>query len=118
MKRLVSLSLLLFVLFVAACGNDLASPGARAGITLLVTNSTCANGHCDSLRVLGFPSNQPNTPGGFWEVNIGLITTAQACVTFPPSAHFYVIRYPPKSSADTTTFAWTTGMPLSLGAYS
>src|SRR5487761_1964022 len=101
---------------VMACAKDVVGP--RAGVTLLVTNGPCAAGHCDSLRVLAFPSNQPLTPGGYWSLDLGVMSTSQECFTLPPTAHFYVIAEPARSSADTTTFTWTSGMPLSLGVLS
>jgi hypothetical protein len=87
----------------------------RSDITLLVTNATCRSGRCDSLAVLGFPSNQPRTPGGFWSIDLGLVTTPQACFTFPPSATFRVIGVNTDGTRDTTTFAWTSADELSLG---
>lgn len=119
MERMSSIVLVGFVSLAAACGNEIASPGTgRSGITLLVTNSTCASGRCDSLQVRGFPNNQPDTPGGLWSIDLGLITTSQACFTLPATAKFYVIQEPTRSSADTTTYTWTSAIPLSLGAYS
>ncbi len=88
----------------------------RAGVTLLVTNGTCLAGRCDSLRVLGFPSKQPLTPGGFWSLDLGLITTSQACLTLPPSATFRVIGVGGDGTADTITYTWTSAKALSLGA--
>jgi len=64
-------------------------------VTLLVTNGTCQGGHCDSLRVLDFPSNQPLTPGGYWSLDLGLITASEACFTLPPTAAFHVIGVRP-----------------------
>jgi hypothetical protein len=87
----------------------------RSDITLLVTNATCLNGRCDSLKVLGFPGNQPRTPGGFWSINLGLVTTPQACFTFPSSATFRVIGVNTDGTRDTTTFIWTSADELSLG---
>ena len=83
----------------------------RAGVTLLVTNGTCSAGSCSPLEILGFPDNQPRTPGGLWSVDLGPLTGPAACVTFPLSAKFLVI-----GGADTTTYLWTTALPLSLGA--
>lgn len=96
---------------IVACGKDSLAP--RSGVTLLVTNATCLTGTCDSLTVLAFPGNQPDTPGGLWSLDLGTMTTSQKCFVLQPSAHFYVISEP---SADTTTFTWTTLMPLSLAA--
>src|SRR6266511_6022809 len=95
-----------------ACSSTLEP---RTGITLLVTNGTCLTGRCDSLEVLAFPSNQPHTPGGFWSVDLGLLTTPEACFTLPPSATFRVIGVSADGSRDTTIFTWTTADPLSLG---
>lgn len=88
----------------------------RSGVTLLVTNGTCQGGHCDSLRVLGFPSNQPNTPGGLWSLDLGLVTASQACLTLPPTAVFRVIGVRDGGGADTTSITWTNAKSLSLGA--
>jgi hypothetical protein len=88
----------------------------RSGVTLLVTNGTCQEGHCDSLRVLGFPSNQPNTPGGLWSLDLGLVTTSQECLPLPPTAVFRVIGVRDGGGADTTSFTWTNANSLSLGA--
>lgn len=108
MRRLL---LALASVAIAACGKDALAP--RSGVTLLVTNATCLTGPCDSLTILAFPSNQPNTPGGYWSLDLGTMTTSQKCFVLQPSANFYVISEP---SADTTTFTWTTLLPLSLGA--
>lgn len=113
MRRFSSIVL---ALCTVACAKDVVGP--RSGVTLLVTNGTCVAGHCDSLRVLAFPSNQPITPGGYWSLDLGLLTTSQTCFTLPPSANFYIISAPVRSSADTTTITWTSGMPLSLGVLS
>jgi hypothetical protein len=85
----------------------------HSGITLLVTNGTCGAGSCSPLEILGFPDNQPGTPGGLWSIDLGLVTGSAACVTLPLSAKFLVI-----GGADTTTYLWTTARPLSLGAQS
>jgi hypothetical protein len=109
-----SLGTILLVLFVTVACSTAVEP--RSGVTLLVTNGTCQGGHCDSLQVLGFPSNQPLTPGGFWSLDLGLITASQACFTLPPSAAFHVIGVRGDGTADTTTFTWTIAKSLSLGA--
>ena len=102
------------VLVVNACSSPTEPP---SGITLLVTNTTCQLGSCTPQHILGFPENQPLTPGGFWSVDLGVITGATACLTFPPSASFLVIGWSSDNSkADTTTFKWTTRDLLSLGA--
>lgn len=83
------------------------------GITLLVTNGTCRLGLCDTVRVLGFPTNQPLTPGGYWSLDLGFVAGPSTCLTLPPSAEFRVIDV---SAADTTTFTWTTADSVSLGS--
>ena len=88
----------------------------RSGVTLLVTNESCLAGSCDSLRVIAFPSNQPNTPGGLWSLDLGIITTSRACFTLPPTATFRVIGIRQDGTADTTTYTWTNTKSLSLGA--
>jgi hypothetical protein len=102
------------LLFAALSCSAIAEP--RTGVTLLVTNETCRSGRCDSLEVLAFPSNQPNTPGGLWSVDLGLITTPQACFTLPPSASFHVIGVHGNGTTDTITYTWTSAKSLSLGA--
>lgn len=97
-----------------ACAKDPVGP--RSGITLLVTNATCVAGACDSVRILAFPSNQPDTPAGLWSVDLGVMTTQQKCFILPPSAKFYVIEEPGNGASDTTTFVWTTRIPVSIGA--
>ena len=88
----------------------------RAGVTLLVTNESCQSGQCDPLEVLAFPSVQPNTPGGFWSLDLGTISTAQKCFTLPPTAQFKVIGQHSDGGADTVTYTWTNASGLSLGA--
>jgi hypothetical protein len=108
------LATVLWVLFVTISCSGSIEP--RSGVTLLVTNGTCQGGHCDSLRVLGFPSNQPLTPGGFWSLDLGLITASEACFTLPPTAVFRVIGVAADGTRDTTTFTWTSAKSLALGA--
>ena len=88
----------------------------RSGVTLLVTNGSCLSGRCDSIEVLGFPDNQPRTPGGYWSVALGLITGSQGCLTLPPSATFRVIGVHNDGTADTTVYTWTPAASLSLGS--
>jgi len=87
----------------------------RTGVTLLVTNGTCASGRCDALEVLAFPSDQPLTPGGYWSLDLGLLTLPQACFTFPPSATARVIGLHADGTADTVTYTWTPAKSLALG---
>src|SRR5437879_11714758 len=103
-----------FLVFAALSCSSIDEP--RSGVTLLVTNESCVTGRCDSLRVLAFPSNQPNTPGGLWSLDLGIMTTAHACFTLPPTATFRVIGMRQDGTADTTTFTWTNTKSLSLGA--
>ena len=103
-----------FLLFAALSCSSSVEP--HSDVTLLVTNGTCVSGRCDSLEVLGFPSNQPATPGGFWSVDLGLITTPQACFTLPASATFHVIGENGDGTADTLTYTWTSASALALGA--
>ena len=93
-------------LLALACSSTVAP---RSGVTLLVTNATCSAGSCSPLEILGFPDNQPQTPGGLWSIDLGLLTGPGACVTLPLSAKFLII-----GGADTTTYLWTTALPLSL----
>jgi hypothetical protein len=85
----------------------------RAGVTLLITNATCETGQCAPVQILGFPSNQPHTPGGFWSLDLGIVSAPSACLTLPPTATFRVID---ASTGATTTYMWTTAERLSLGA--
>ena len=94
MRRLL---LMFAAISVVACAKDVVGP--RSGVTLLVTNATCLAGPCDSLRVLAFPSDQPNNPAGPWSLDLGVITTSQECIVLPSSA-----------------LPWTNLVPLSLGA--
>jgi len=105
-------AVVLLVVAVLAC-SSVVDP--KSDITLLVTNSSCSTGRCDSLEVLGFPSNQPLTPGGFWSIDLGLLTTPKACFKLPPAATFRVIGVNDDGTRDTTTFTWTTVVPLALG---
>jgi hypothetical protein len=79
-------------------------------VTLQVTNQTCSPGPCTTLQILAFPSNQPHTPGGLWSVDLGVVTTASACLIIPGNATFRVT-----GPGATTTYTWTSGIPLSLG---
>lgn len=106
-------ALLLLSVAALSCSSVVDQP---SGVTLLVTNGTCQSGHCDSLEVLGFPSNQPLTPGGYWSVDLGLIATSQACLTLPPSATFRVIGPRNDGTIDTATYTWTPAASLSLGS--
>lgn len=105
---LVSASLLLL----AACSS---SVEPRSDITLLITNGTCMPGPCSSQEVLAFPSNQPNTPGGSWSLDLGTMSAPRLCITIPASATFSVTSLNADGSADTTKFIWSTELPVTLG---
>ena len=97
----------LALLVAGSCSSD---QGPRSGVTLLVTNSTCSAGPCQSVEVLGFPGTQPATPGGAWSLDLGPMSGAQVCLAVPPSAKFLII-----GPGDTTTITWTNAKALSLG---
>jgi hypothetical protein len=82
-------------------------------VTLLVTNATCNTGQCTPIEALGFPSNQPHTPGGFWSIDLGLVTGASACLTLPPSGEFRVGN---ASTGASTVYSWTVADSLALSA--
>ena len=110
-KIVLSLPLLLGVF---ACSSPVEP---RSGITLLVTNRPCQAGQCAAVRVLGFPSNQPLTPGGNWSLDLGLLTGPSACLSIPASGIFRVIGVSSDGTkADTTTYNWTSADRFSLGA--
>ena len=88
----------------------------RVGVTLLVTNATCAPGPCTTQRVFLFPSNGPITPGGLWALDLGLMTGAEMCATIPTSAKFLLIQVNENGTADTTTITWTNLRAAELGS--
>ena len=101
--------------FLPACQSN--DPGGTSTTpTLLVTNATCLSGRCDSLEILAFPTDQPLTPGGYWSIDLGLMTGPQACVTLPPSATFRVTGPDSTGVVHTVTYTWTPALSLSLGA--
>lgn len=81
-KLLPALSLLTI-----ACSSTLGPPDE---VMLLVTNGSCATGPCSALRILGFPSDQPRTPGGFWSIDLGLLTGPSVCLRLPLSRDFTI----------------------------
>lgn len=116
-RHLPSVGALAGVVLGAAAVLSCDSPvGPRQGITVLVTNETCAAGQCDSLEVLAFPSNQPIVPGGLWRLDVGVIATPQACFTLPTSASFLIIGPDRFGVMDTTTITWANSEAVSLGA--
>jgi hypothetical protein len=78
--------------------------------TLLVENTTCDSA-CAPIQILGFPTNQPNTPGGMWAIEIGVLTTRSGCFSLPPSATFRIIS----NGVTEKNFMWTLRDPLALG---
>lgn len=112
--RATILSVSLLSIAAIACTTK---DGPRANVTLLVNNRTCDTGTCSSIVVLAFPSNQPNTPGGYWSINLGTVSTPSACLTLPAADTFRVIGIPSGGGkADTTLTTWTTAIPVALGA--
>lgn len=97
-------------LLTISCSSAL---GPRDDVRLLVTNGTCDPGPCSPLRILGFPGDQPSTPGGLWSIDLGLLTGPTACLTLPASRDFTVTEAP---SGRTTIHRWTTADRLALGA--
>jgi len=94
----------LVVLLSLSCSSSLEP---RAGVTVLVTNATCVPGPCSSQEILAFPAaNQPNTPGGAWSLDLGIMTGSELCVTLPTSATL---------SINFTKIVWTNAMPVTLG---
>ncbi len=94
-----------------ACSST-ATPPIGVVVRMVVVNSTCSSGPCVPLRVLGFPQNQPRTPGGLWSLDLGTVTTS-ACLIIPPTATF---RVTDAGSGATTTYTWTSADSLSLAA--
>lgn len=99
------------LMLVAGC-RETAAPQEPGTATLLVTNATCASGTCSALRVLAFPEDQPNTPGGYWSLDLGTVTTASACLTIPSSATFTVTD---ASTGAHTVLQWTAAKGVSIG---
>ena len=86
----------------------------RSGVTLLVRNATCDPGPCQAIRVLAFPQEQPLTPGGAWSLDLGVVTTAAACLTIPATAHFDVTD---AGTGAVSVTAWTSNDALSLAPW-
>jgi hypothetical protein len=87
----------------------------RSGLTLRVWNLSCYAGQCSPLHILGFPDNQPATPGGGWKIDLGSVQAPITCLTIPPSSVFRIIGLHSDGTADTTAITWTPAIPLSLG---
>lgn len=109
MRRAIALCALVMI---PGCSSSTAMDTASAAVTVRVVNTTCGGGGCMALRVLAFPDNQPHTPGGFWSLDLGVITSESGCVTLPQTAAFTVTD---AGAGKTTTYSWTTNDPVSLG---
>ena len=94
--------------FAGGCGLTEPRP-----VKLLVTNTSCGPDGCTAFHVLAIPENQPNTPAGYWSIDLGEVTTASACLTIPATATFKIID---AGTGATTTVTWTTRKNVSLGA--
>ena len=91
------------------------TPAPKAAM-LLVTNSTCAAGHCDSIDVLAFPSYQyPPSPGGLRSIDLGIVATATACLTLPVADTIRVTATDNYGYTTTTAYTWNPLGVLTLG---
>ena len=108
-SRIILWTALLLPVF-AACSSAVAPP---ASVSVLVTNATCIPGPCQAIRILGFPQDQPRTPGGLWSIDLGIISAASACLTIPSEASFRVID---ASSGKADTVTWTNRDSVALGS--
>jgi len=99
----------LFLASVAACSSTTAPPPP---VSLFVQNGTCTPAGCDTVYVIGVPNKQPNTPGGPWVFDLGIVTGQSACLSIPSSKVFRVIEQP---SGHETRIEWTTADTLTLG---
>jgi hypothetical protein len=99
-----------------SCSLGEPDPSSYEPVPLLVTNGTCVEGRCDSLRVVGFPTGGPITPGGPWKLDFGVVTTPQACLAIPASAVSIVIEVHGDGTRDTTAYPWTAALGIALGA--
>ena len=109
------------------CSDQLPLTYPATGVPLLVVNSTCVDGHCDSLRVIGFPSGGPTLTVN-WMVELGTVTGPSACLMIPPLATYRAISaaptdstadslvYSADSKADTIVYEWTPARTMWLGA--
>jgi len=100
------------LLLVAAACSSAVEP--LSNVTILVRNGTCDPGPCQAIRVLAFPQNQPDTPGGLWSIDLGVVTGATTCLAIPSTARFTVTDAGTGAVAVTT---WTTSNSLSLGPW-
>jgi len=89
--------------------------GQSDSVRLLVTNSTCTPGPCQTVRVLAFPQNFPHTPGGRWRIELGTLSAASACLAIPPEAKFLLVEQHTNGVNDTSFVRWTGRDSLALG---
>ncbi len=113
-RRLAAAAVLASAAATASCSGAPTTAGnahtqAPAGATLRIINGTCSGGRCDSLNVLGFPTDGPLTPGGLWSLALANSNAAEICVALPAWANFYVHS---PTSTDTTTWTQQTGLAL------
>jgi hypothetical protein len=97
------------------CGDQLPLTYSGTGVSLLVVNSTCVDGPCDSLRVIGFPSGGPSATVN-WMVELGTVTGPSGCLTIPPMATYGNIVSSNDGQADTIVYQWTPARAMWLGA--
>ena len=90
------------------------NPAPKAAM-LLVTNSTCASGHCDSIDVLAFPSYQYASPGGPRTIDLGIVAAATACLSLPVADTIRVTATDNYGYSSTTTYTWNPLGTLTLG---
>ncbi|HKW00530.1 MAG TPA: hypothetical protein VJN96_11935 [Vicinamibacterales bacterium] len=110
MARFVPLApLIAAVIFAEACGSP---SGPHPSVTVLVTNASCQASPCATIRVLGFPQKQPQTPGGLWSIDLGIVDAQSACLSLPESRSFTVTD---ASTGRSTSIVWTTDDPIALG---
>lgn len=108
----LTLLLLLAAPWLLACSRTTAP---RPPVAIQVINATCDSGPCAPLHVVGFPADQPRTPNGYWQLNLGTDSASTFCLTLPSSGTFRVIAGGVGTSPDTTTFGWSVEDSLWLG---
>jgi hypothetical protein len=114
-RRTRALLRMTLLLLAAGCTDNRLPLEVQPSISrsVLVTNSTCAPGPCQSVRVLLFPHAQFAVPSGPWSVSLGTLSGPSACLMIPASAQFHITD---TGTGVTTTYTWTTSDPASLGA--
>ena len=90
------------------------NPAPKAAM-LLVTNSTCAAGHCDSIDVLAFPSYQYSSPGGPRTIDLGIVATPTACLSLPVADTIRVTATDNYGYTSTTIYTWNPLGAMTLG---